>query len=33
MLNTHLSPWPFFTEEANAVRDVVLSNKVNYWIG
>ncbi len=28
------SPWPSFTEEeANAVRDVVLSNKVNYWTG
>jgi len=34
MLNTHFSPWPSFTEEeANAVRDVVLSNKVNYWTG
>lgn len=34
MLNTSFSPWPSFTEqEANAVRDVVLSNKVNYWTG
>lgn len=34
MLGTSLSPWPSFTEEeANAVRDVVLSNKVNYWTG
>jgi dTDP-4-amino-4,6-dideoxygalactose transaminase len=34
MLNTPFSPWPSFTEEeANAVRDVVLSNKVNYWTG
>lgn len=34
MLNTQFSPWPSFTEEeANAVRDVVLSNKVNYWTG
>ena len=34
MLNTKFSPWPSFTEEeANAVRDVVLSNKVNYWTG
>ena len=34
MLNTPLSPWPSFTEEeANAVRDVILSNKVNYWTG
>lgn len=28
------SPWPSFTEEeANAVRDVILSNKINYWTG
>lgn len=34
MLNTSFSPWPSFTaEEADAVRDVVLSNKVNYWTG
>ncbi|WP_373331797.1 DegT/DnrJ/EryC1/StrS family aminotransferase [Thiopseudomonas alkaliphila] len=34
MLNTPFSPWPSFTEEeANAVRDVLLSNKVNYWTG
>jgi len=34
MLNTSFSTWPSFTEEeANAVRDVVLSNKVNYWTG
>lgn len=34
MLNTPFSPWPYFTEEeANAVRDVILSNKVNYWTG
>lgn len=34
MLNTPFSPWPSFTEEeANAVHDVVLSNKVNYWTG
>ena len=34
MLNSPFSPWPSFTEkEANAVRDVVLSNKVNYWTG
>jgi dTDP-4-amino-4,6-dideoxygalactose transaminase len=34
MLNTPFSPWPSFTEEeGNAVRDVVLSNKVNYWTG
>ncbi|KPM60268.1 aminotransferase [Pseudomonas putida] len=34
MLNTSFAPWPSFTEEeANAVRDVVLSNKVNYWTG
>jgi dTDP-4-amino-4,6-dideoxygalactose transaminase len=34
MLNTPFSPWPSFTtEEADAVRSVVLSNKVNYWTG
>ncbi len=34
MLNTEFSPWPSFTlEEADAVRSVILSNKVNYWTG
>ncbi|KAB0487715.1 DegT/DnrJ/EryC1/StrS family aminotransferase [Pseudomonas psychrophila] len=34
MLNTPFSPWPSFTEEeADAARDVILSNKVNYWTG
>jgi len=34
MLNTPFSPWPCFTEkEADAVHDVLLSNKVNYWTG
>ena len=34
MLNTPFSPWPSFTtEEATAVSQVVLSNKVNYWTG
>lgn len=34
MLNTAFSPWPSFTEEeANAVNQVLLSNKVNYWTG
>ncbi|MHA7924119.1 MAG: DegT/DnrJ/EryC1/StrS family aminotransferase [Marinobacter sp.] len=34
MLNGPFSPWPSFTEEeANAVRNVLLSNKVNYWTG
>jgi len=34
MLNTQFSSWPAFTyEEANAVHDVVRSNKVNYWTG
>jgi len=34
MLNTPFSPWPSFTEEeAEAVRSVVLSNRVNYWTG
>ncbi|MCW2270325.1 dTDP-4-amino-4,6-dideoxygalactose transaminase [Pseudomonas sp. JUb96] len=33
-MNTPFSPWPCFTEEeADAVRNVVLSNKVNYWTG
>nr|WP_262924782.1 DegT/DnrJ/EryC1/StrS aminotransferase family protein [Pseudomonas fluorescens] len=33
-MNSPFSPWPSFTEEeANAVRDVILSNKVNYWTG
>lgn len=34
MLNTGFSPWPSFTEEeAGAVANVLLSNKVNYWTG
>lgn len=34
MLNTPFSPWPSFSdEEANCVRDIILSNKVNYWTG
>ncbi|WP_272977952.1 DegT/DnrJ/EryC1/StrS aminotransferase family protein [Idiomarina baltica] len=34
MLSTNFGPWPSFSEEeANAVRDVLLSNKVNYWTG
>ena len=34
MLNTKFSPWPSFTsEEATAVQQVLLSNKVNYWTG
>ncbi|WP_417446720.1 DegT/DnrJ/EryC1/StrS family aminotransferase [Kangiella sp.] len=34
MLNTPFSPWPSFTEEeAKAVHDVLLSNRVNYWTG
>jgi dTDP-4-amino-4,6-dideoxygalactose transaminase len=34
MLNTPFSPWPDFTEkEAEAVRQVLLSNRVNYWTG
>lgn len=34
MLNTPFTPWPSFTEEeADAVRDVILSNRVNYWTG
>lgn len=34
MLNTPFPSWPAFTiEEADAVRDTLLSNKVNYWTG
>ncbi len=34
MLNTEFSPWPSFTKkEADAVSQVLLSNKVNYWTG
>lgn len=34
MLHTNFAPWPCFTEEeAEAVKRVVLSNKVNYWTG
>ncbi|MEQ6917348.1 DegT/DnrJ/EryC1/StrS family aminotransferase [Halomonas aquatica] len=34
MLNGPFSPWPSFTEEeAETVKRVLLSNKVNYWTG
>jgi dTDP-4-amino-4,6-dideoxygalactose transaminase len=34
MLNTVFSPWPSFSKlEADAVSNVLLSNKVNYWTG
>ena len=34
MLDTPFSPWPSFTQiEADAVSQVLLSNKVNYWTG
>lgn len=34
MSKSTFSPWPCFSEEeANAARDVLLSNKVNYWTG
>jgi dTDP-4-amino-4,6-dideoxygalactose transaminase len=34
MLNIPFAPWPSFTnEEAKAVYNVLLSNKVNYWTG
>ena len=34
MLNTNFTSWPLFSEEeANAVKNVLLSNKVNYWTG
>lgn len=34
MLNAKFSPWPSFSEEeGDAVRNVLLSNQVNYWTG
>lgn len=34
MLNTAFEPWPSFThKEAEAVKNILLSNKVNYWTG
>ena len=34
MLNTAFEPWPSFSQqEAEAVSQVLLSNKVNYWTG
>ncbi|KPD20481.1 DegT/DnrJ/EryC1/StrS family aminotransferase [Idiomarina abyssalis] len=34
MLNTPFSPWPNFSkEEAEAAKNIILSNKVNYWTG
>jgi dTDP-4-amino-4,6-dideoxygalactose transaminase len=34
VLNTNFPPWPSFTEEeALAVQQVLLSNRVNYWTG
>lgn len=34
MLNTPFQPWPSYTdEEAERIKDVLLSNKVNYWTG
>lgn len=34
MLDTPFAPWPSFSEEeADAVRCVLLSNRVNYWTG
>jgi dTDP-4-amino-4,6-dideoxygalactose transaminase len=34
MTSINFSPWPSFTEdEALAVKNVLLSNKVNYWTG
>jgi len=34
MLNTPFSPWPSFSEEeAEAVKQVLLSNRVSYWTG
>jgi len=34
MNNTSFAPWPSFSkEEAQAIYDVLLSNRVNYWTG
>ena len=34
MINSKFSPWPCFTKkESNAIKRVLLSNKVNYWTG
>lgn len=34
MLNTLFSPWPSYTEEeAESAKNILLSNKVNYWTG
>jgi len=34
VLDTPFSPWPSFTrEEADAVANTLLSNRVNYWTG
>ena len=34
MLNGPFSPWPSYVkEEADAIQNVVLSNRVNYWTG
>jgi len=34
LLNSKFSPWPSFSfDEIDAVRKVLLSNKVNYWTG
>ena len=34
MINNQFSPWPSFTkEEIDKVKDVLLSNRVNYWTG
>jgi len=34
MLDSKFSPWPSFTdEEIDSVKDVLASNKVNYWTG
>lgn len=34
MLNSFFSPWPSYDlEEAEAIKNVLLSNRVNYWTG
>ena len=34
MNNVEFPKWPSFTkQEAHIVKDIILSNKVNYWTG
>ena len=33
MINNKALPWPSFTNEIESVKDVLSSNRVNYWTG